>query len=167
MSNPNPSNPLDTEEDILFGGGTNSPSSESTSGSRSVDEEDGWAPLPDSPDDPLSAPQVEAAPAATAQPIMDPGAPLPPEKPREPERTKAVPRIPPRPSAITPAHVTGPRPRKRGLSRTVMPLLVALAGAGAGAVMFLSFANPPLAGVAVLLGLIGALFTRVLLREPR
>lgn len=158
------SNPQDSEEDILFGGEATSPVSVPTGSSAAADD---WEPLADEPGDPLSAPPVEAAPAATAEPIMDPGVAVPPEPPSaEPDRPKPVARIPVRPSAISPARVTGPRTRPRRVS-VLAPLAVAAAGLAAGAVMMLQFDNPPLAVVAVSLGVIGALFTRVLLRESR
>jgi hypothetical protein len=46
----------------------------------------------------------------------------------------------------------------------MVPILVFTLSAGVSALMFLFFQNLPLAGLALAMGVIGALFTRILLR---
>ena len=172
-----------TPEDILFEDG---PASKPTAAEETgADEDGGWGALRE-PSGHFEA--VEASMASQEpepQPEPEPAAPIEtkpelpsandslsePKAPAQPVRQRPAPaspkkggsaraRLTARPPRI-PAHRMARHHRPSGW---MVPILVFTLSAGVSALMFLFFQNLPLASLALAMGVIGSLFTRILLR---
>lgn len=103
----------------------------------------------------LSVSDVLSEPKTPAQPVRQRPAPASPKK-----DGSARARLTARPPRI-PAHRMARHHRPSGW---MVPILVFTLSAGVSALMFLFFQNLPLASLALAMGVIGSLFTRILLR---
>lgn len=168
-----------TPEDILFEEG---PASQSAAAMEmdAVEDEDGdggWGALRDPSGHFESVETSSASPEPKSQSEPEPTAPIgaaaksnsrsEPKPPAKPVRQR------PRPAAAAKdghARARPPRipahrmPLPHRPSGWMVPILVFTLSAGVSAIMFLFFQNLPMAGLAMAMGMIGSLFTRILLR---
>ncbi len=174
-----------TPEDILFEEGPASEpaaATETDAFEEKEDEDDGWGTLAEAaghvgsaaafpaPTPPATASKTPSSQSGrrSAEPMetpleLEPAAEPVRQRPRPAESAKGSgvrARLTSRPPRI-PAHRMARPPRPSGW---LVPIVVFTLSAGVGAVMFLFFQNLPLAGLAWAMGLIGSLFTRILLR---